>query len=78
MRREKKETDLNLPPKKEIVIYAPLTEVQKKLYEATLNKQMEILLNKEKVILFFIVETIDTYIKSIIKIYLFFKNNFYN
>lgn len=48
LRREKKETDLNLPPKKEIVIYAPLTEAQKKLYEATLNKQMEILLNKEK------------------------------
>ena len=49
MRREKNETDLNLPPKKEIVIYAPLTETQKELYEATLNKQMEILLNKKKV-----------------------------
>ncbi|XP_060841457.1 lymphoid-specific helicase-like [Rhopalosiphum padi] len=48
LRREKKDTDLKLPPKKEIVIYAPLTETQKVLYEATLNKQMEILLNKEK------------------------------
>ncbi|CAI6377398.1 unnamed protein product [Macrosiphum euphorbiae] len=48
LRREKNETDLNLPPKKEIVIYAPLTETQKQLYEATLNKQMEILLNKKK------------------------------
>jgi len=52
LRREKKDTDLKLPPKKEIVIYAPLTETQKVLYEATLNKQMEILLNKEKVFLF--------------------------
>lgn len=49
LRREKNETDLNLPPKKEIVIYAPLTETQKQLYEATLNRQMEILLNKAKV-----------------------------
>uniref|UniRef100_A0A2S2NSL2 Lymphoid-specific helicase n=1 Tax=Schizaphis graminum TaxID=13262 RepID=A0A2S2NSL2_SCHGA len=48
LRREKKDTDLKLPPKKEIVIYAPLTETQKVLYEATLNKQMEILLNKKK------------------------------
>ena len=53
MRREKNETDLNLPPKKEIVIYAPLTETQKQLYEATLNKQMEILLNKKKVFFFY-------------------------
>lgn len=50
MRREKKETDLKLPPKKEIVIYAPITDVQQELYKATLNKHMEILLNQKKVI----------------------------
>lgn len=49
LRREKKETDLNLPPKKEIVVYAPLTEAQEELYKATLNKHMEILLKEEKV-----------------------------
>lgn len=49
LRREKKETDLNLPPKKEIVIYAPITDVQQELYKATLNKHMEILLNQKKV-----------------------------
>ncbi|XP_050422479.1 lymphoid-specific helicase-like isoform X2 [Adelges cooleyi] len=48
LRREKKETDLNLPPKKEIVVYAPITEKQQELYMATLQKHMEVLLNKEK------------------------------
>lgn len=57
MRREKKETDLNLPKKKEIVIYAPMTETQHELYKATLNKHMDILLKQNKVIylkLFFV------------------------
>ncbi|VVC28871.1 Helicase, C-terminal,Helicase superfamily 1/2, ATP-binding domain,P-loop containing nucleoside [Cinara cedri] len=48
LRREKKETDLKLPPKKEIVVYAPITEKQKELYQATLNSQMEILNKKDK------------------------------
>uniref|UniRef100_A0A2S2PYX8 Lymphoid-specific helicase n=1 Tax=Sipha flava TaxID=143950 RepID=A0A2S2PYX8_9HEMI len=48
LRREKIETDLNLPPKKEVLIYAPLTEVQQHLYKATLNKQLDILLKKEE------------------------------
>lgn len=56
MRREKKETDLNLPPKKEIVVYAPLTETQQKLYKATLNKHLEILLNEKKVNLFLFIK----------------------
>ncbi|CAI6353834.1 unnamed protein product [Macrosiphum euphorbiae] len=47
LRRQKTETDLNLPPKKEIVIYAPITELQHKLYKATLSKEMNTLLNKE-------------------------------
>lgn len=55
LRREKIETDLKLPPKKEIVIYAPLTETQMELYEATLNRQMDILLNKPKVFFFIII-----------------------
>ncbi|XP_022175551.1 lymphocyte-specific helicase-like [Myzus persicae] len=50
LRRQKSETDLNLPPKKEIVIYAPVTELQHKLYMATLSKEMDTLLNKQPVI----------------------------
>jgi len=46
------ETDLNLPPKKEIVIYAPVTEQQHKLYMATLSREMDTLLNRKSVILF--------------------------
>ncbi|XP_050542217.1 lymphoid-specific helicase-like isoform X2 [Daktulosphaira vitifoliae] len=48
LRREKKETDLKLPPKKEVVIYAPVTERQQELYKATLNKHMEVLLKQQK------------------------------
>lgn len=59
MRREKKETDLNLPKKKEMVIYAPMTETQHELYKATLNKHMDILLKQNQVVclkLFFILK----------------------
>jgi len=53
LRREKNETDLNLPPKKEIVVYAPLTDKQRELYTATLDKHLEVLLNKKRVCDFF-------------------------
>lgn len=53
MRREKKDTDLKLPPKKEIVIFAPITETQKRLYKATLNEEMDTLLNTKKVLFYY-------------------------
>lgn len=34
LRRVKKEVNLNLPPKREYIIYAPLTDLQKRLYYA--------------------------------------------
>lgn len=70
LRREKSETDLNLPQKKEIVVYAPITEVQQELYKATLNKHMEILLKEEKVVLY----KPKTVLFIKIKRYLYFSN----
>jgi len=47
LRREKAEVCFDIPPKKEIVVYAPLTELQHDLYMAVLNYNIE-LLNKIK------------------------------
>ena len=38
MRRMKGDVSLNLPPKKEILVYCPLTRVQKNFYKALLNR----------------------------------------
>ncbi|KAK0095183.1 hypothetical protein PV326_009030 [Microctonus aethiopoides] len=38
LRREKEDVNLNIPPKKEIIVYAPVTELQRELYAATLNR----------------------------------------
>ncbi|KAL5513905.1 hypothetical protein ACEPAG_2666 [Sanghuangporus baumii] len=38
LRRLKVDVEYNLPPKKEYVLYAPLTEKQKAVYEAVINK----------------------------------------
>lgn len=37
LRRLKSDVEYNLPPKKEYVLYAPLTEKQKSVYEAVIN-----------------------------------------
>lgn len=37
LRREKADVCLEIPPKKELVVYAPLTELQHDLYKAALN-----------------------------------------
>ena len=38
LRRLKIDVEYNLPPKKEYVLYAPLTEKQKSVYEAVINR----------------------------------------
>ncbi|KAL5480577.1 IRC5 [Sanghuangporus weigelae] len=40
LRRLKVDVEYNLPPKKEYVLYAPLTEKQKAVYEAVINKSL--------------------------------------
>ncbi|XP_015191436.1 PREDICTED: lymphocyte-specific helicase-like isoform X2 [Polistes dominula] len=47
LRREKAEVNINIPSKKEVVVYAPLTCLQRELYTAILNKKQP----EEKLIL---------------------------
>ena len=44
LRRLKVDVEFDLPPKKEYVLYAPLTEQQKRIYEAVLNRTLRKLL----------------------------------
>lgn len=42
-RRLKKDVDLEIPPMKEILVYAPMTKLQRDLYSAALNRNLELL-----------------------------------
>ncbi|KAM9804089.1 lymphoid-specific helicase [Neosynchiropus ocellatus] len=48
LRRLKSDVTLEVPPKKEIIVYAPLTAKQAALYTAVVNKTIAKLLGKEK------------------------------
>lgn len=52
LRRLKTDVALEVPPKKEIVVYAPLTAKQETLYTAVVNKTIAKVLGMEKVMLF--------------------------
>ncbi|KAI6654993.1 Lymphoid-specific helicase [Oopsacas minuta] len=47
MRRLKCDVQLNLPPKKEILVYCPLTRVQKDFYKALLDRTIMSVIRKE-------------------------------
>lgn len=49
LRRLKSDVTLEVPPKKEVIVYAPLTSKQEELYMAVVNKTITKLLGKEKV-----------------------------
>uniref|UniRef100_A0A3B3SIW1 Proliferation-associated SNF2-like protein n=1 Tax=Paramormyrops kingsleyae TaxID=1676925 RepID=A0A3B3SIW1_9TELE len=49
LRRLKTDVVLDLPPKKEILVYAPLTSKQESLYTAIMNRTISKLLGQEKV-----------------------------
>jgi len=48
LRRVKTDVCLEIPPKKELIVYAPLTELQHDLYKAVLNRDLEMLCKIEK------------------------------
>ncbi|KAL6256821.1 hypothetical protein P5V15_011760 [Pogonomyrmex californicus] len=48
LRRIKTDVCLEIPPKKELIVYAPLTELQHDLYKAVLNYDLEMLSKIEK------------------------------
>ncbi len=49
LRRLKSDVTLEVPPKKEIIVYAPLTAKQEAFYTAVVNKTIAKMLGKEKV-----------------------------
>ena len=49
LRRLKSDVTLEVPPKKEIVVYAPLTAKQEAFYTAVVNKTIGKMLGQEKV-----------------------------
>lgn len=51
LRREKAEVNINIPSKKEVIVYAPLTCLQRELYKAVLNISLSSKNPKEEFIL---------------------------
>lgn len=49
LRRLKSDVTLEVPPKKEIIVYAPLTAKQEAFYTAVVNKTIAKMLGQEKV-----------------------------
>jgi len=43
LRRIKSQVELCIPPKKEVVVQVPMTDIQLRLYQAVLDKNFEIL-----------------------------------
>lgn len=48
LRRVKSDVDLFIPPKKELLVYCPMTKTQKDFYTATVNKTIKDLVTKEE------------------------------
>lgn len=44
LRRRKVDVEINIPPKKELLVYAPMTTLQQDLYKATIDHTIERLL----------------------------------
>ncbi|XP_049789371.1 lymphoid-specific helicase-like isoform X2 [Schistocerca nitens] len=51
LRRLKTDVELKLPPKKEVLVYCPMSELQMTLYKATVDRNIEVLRHKEENVL---------------------------
>nr|XP_050857224.1 lymphoid-specific helicase-like isoform X2 [Vespula vulgaris] len=50
LRREKSDVHINIPPKKELIVYAPLSHLQHELYRAVLNYDLYNKIEKEPIL----------------------------
>lgn len=48
LRRVKAEVNLQIPPKKEIIVYAPLSDLQRNLYKAVLSRDIQKVIDSRK------------------------------
>ena len=48
LRRLKSDVEIDVPPKREVLVYAPLTSVQEGFYKAAVNKTLEALVKDKK------------------------------
>lgn len=48
LRRVKAEVNLQIPPKKEIIVYAPISQLQRDLYRAVLNRDIQKIIDTSK------------------------------
>ena len=51
LRRLKTDVALAIPPKREVLVYAPLTKEQDEIYRAVINKTIKAWVNKKQVIM---------------------------
>ena len=47
LRRLKSDVDLVIPPKRELLVYAPLTPLQHEMYRSVVDRTIESLINKQ-------------------------------
>ena len=58
LRRLKSDVDLKIPPKKEVLVYAPLTQLQREMYSALVDRSILGYLDKKNVRIAFIFLTL--------------------
>jgi ATP-dependent DNA helicase len=48
LRRLKSDVDLVIPPKRELLVYAPLTPLQHEMYRSVVDQTIETLINRDE------------------------------